>query len=196
MTELEYKKACRGGVSAIYQEYAWGNTSIFQSSTYSISNGGSSNSSISNMGTNTGNAQIGSNAKSRPFRCGIFAKSATNKTREETGATIYGVMEMTGNLYETVITVGNSDGQSFQNTGDGSLTSDSYANVTNWPGASIINYAVIVTKPNGIIYKGGAFNTASTNLNYGYVSARNAGPNHGFGGRGPAYGIRLARNAP
>jgi formylglycine-generating enzyme required for sulfatase activity len=209
MTELEYEKASRGGVSAVYQEYAWGNTSLFQSSTYSISNSGNANSSISNVGTQTGNAQIGNNATFRPFRCGIFAKSATNKTRQETGGSIYGVMELTGNLYEVVITVGNRSGQDFKVTGDGILfgipPDEASARVTGttppWPGSSGVGpmrtWAVTIKKPTGILYKGGSYATPSGSLNEGHVSSRNVGPSSvSVSGRDFENGIRLVRDAP
>lgn len=44
---------------------------------------------------------------SGPKRCGIFAASALLNNREETGGSYYGIMELTGNVYERAITVGN-----------------------------------------------------------------------------------------
>lgn len=194
MTELEYEKACRGGVSAVLHENPWGNTNVFTSSDYSISNAGSANSNISNMGTQTGNAVFHPNQPSslRPLRCGIFAASATNNTRQETGATIYGVMEMGGNLFETAINLGKAAADDFKNHGDGKLTNNGYADLSSWPGYS--NGKVDEVGPTGIIYKGGGITNSENKL---HVSYRGLGPQQtGGGGRSLEYGFRCARLAP
>ncbi|MCM1030075.1 MAG: glycine-rich protein, partial [Oscillibacter sp.] len=46
-----------------------------------------------------------SNSINGPVRCGLFATSATNQT--QAGATYWGVMEMSGNLKELCVSVGN-----------------------------------------------------------------------------------------
>lgn len=193
MTETEFEKACRGGVSAVYDEFAWGNTNINTGTTYSLNNKGSNNEEVSNPQTNTGNAQISSNSPNfEPFRNGIFAASATNKTREETGATIYGVMEMSGNLYETVVTPGNDKGQSFKDVGDGSLNGSGQSDESNWPGYSSGN--ISDQGPDGIIFRGGAFSDLTSRAN---ISARVIDPKaYGGGGREHDLGFRCARSAP
>ena len=46
------------------------------------------------------------------------------------------MMELSGNVFERAVTVGNSTGRLFQgrNHGNGVLASTGEANVTNWPG--------------------------------------------------------------
>ncbi len=129
MTELEYEKACRGTLDAVANEYAWGSTAITQAT--GISNGGAGNEAASNSGASCvyGNASD----VQGPLRVGCFATSVSG--RVEAGATYYGVMEMSGNLWERCVTVGNSDGRSFTGThGDGVLDSTGNANASGWPG--------------------------------------------------------------
>ena len=77
----------------------------------------------------------------------FLAASAINKTREETGGSYYGIMELSGSLYERCITVGNPEGRAFTAThGNGTLTNGGLANVSSWP---ITN--------TGIGYRGGSF---------------------------------------
>ena len=140
MTELEFEKACRGPESAVAGEYAWGNTKI-KTGRYTIQNDGQPNAIVTNLGAGIGNANYQGTDKlgSGPLRCGIFAASKADPTREEAGATYYGVMEMSGNLFERCVTIGNIAGRRFAGThGDGSvISSGEYAgNATNsdWPG--------------------------------------------------------------
>ena len=83
---------------------------------------------ILRIGANTLSIYSGLDA---PVRCGIFAASAANKTRRETGATYWGIMEMSGNCYEPVISVGNSQTRDFSGDhGDGNLPSSGNASVS------------------------------------------------------------------
>ena len=136
MTELEYEKACRGNINAVNGEYAWGSTEIY-SNTYSIINDGATNESISNLGFVTGNALYANTVGglNGPIKCGIFSGSTVNNFRHETSSTYYGIKEMSGNVLEITITVGNANGRAFTNiNGDGILDIDGYSNVQNWPG--------------------------------------------------------------
>lgn len=117
MSELEFEKACRGPLEAVEREYAWGNASWQQDTDllYSFANSGTRNEIITgNLGVNTGNAQLVSPTNGKyAVRCGIFAASAENKTRQETGATYWGIMEMTANTWEAVIPISNADTRGF-----------------------------------------------------------------------------------
>jgi len=150
MTEMEFEKVCRGPNTAVANEYAWGTTNIF-TNTLSVMDRGLASEYISNMITVTGYAcHVG--VKGYMFRCGIFAASAPNKTRQETGAAFYGVMEMSGNLKELVVSAYHHSGMSFTGVhGNGVLTSDGDANEDHWPG---INGNTNYTSPNGT-YSGG-----------------------------------------
>ena len=141
MTELEYEKACRGTKSPVPNEYAWGTTNI-AGNAYTISNAEAANEDIAtNYSTSAGNANYNTTNDNigGPLRCGIFAGNAGNTGRETSGATYYGIMEMTGNLSERTVTVGDNSGRAFTGTnGDGMLATNGDANTVNWPGASAI----------------------------------------------------------
>jgi hypothetical protein len=63
-------------------------------------------------------------------------------------------LELSGNVWERVVTVANSDGRAFAGThGDGALDSNGRADVSNWPSPST---AV------GSGLRGGSWNAAST----------------------------------
>lgn len=148
ITELEYEKACRGPIAPKANEFAWGNSNI-ATTVYTYINESEPTELVTNPETGTGNAiYTGTNGTpSGPKRCGILAASAINKTREETGGSYYGVMELTGNLYERCITVGLPEGRAFTGThGDGILTTAGNANVSSWP-----------TTATGIGYRGGSY---------------------------------------
>ncbi len=134
MSELELEKAGRGSrgvsspVAAVAGEYAWGSTSITQAT------------SITNSGLGSERGESGSNCAYNsatnvqgPLRIGSFAKGVSS--RVASGGGFYGVMELSGNVWERAVTVGNSTGRLFQgrNHGNGVLASTGEANVTNWP---------------------------------------------------------------
>jgi len=129
MSELEFEKAARGIQRAVSGEYAWGSTSITQAT--SISNAG-----LSNERAQSGaNAAYGSHASVQgPLRVGSFAYGVA--TRIASGGGYYGVMELSGNLWERPVTVGNSTGRSFAGRyhGNGALASSGEPDVTSWPG--------------------------------------------------------------
>jgi len=145
MTELEYEKAARGPVYPVNNEAAWGTTLLVQATSVSGGLGGEDGTetvlpatahvnynNITFTCTGTCDTQTG------PLRAGIFAKS-TSTNREETGAGYYGNMELSGNILEVIVTIGNSHGLKFTGShGDGTLTTASgfTGNATNsdWPG--------------------------------------------------------------
>ncbi|MDW3650162.1 MAG: SUMF1/EgtB/PvdO family nonheme iron enzyme [Bacteroidia bacterium] len=137
MTELEFEKACRGTQLAVPDEFAWGSADIYSpASNYSLSNDGTPAEGIADPGSLIGNAMYSTTAGSigGPVRCGIFAASAINKSREESGGTYYGIMEMSGNVYERAVTVGSPAGRVYTALhGDGNLTVSGEHNVTGWP---------------------------------------------------------------
>ena len=115
LTELEFEKACRGPKTPVANEYAWGNTTI--SATTAIENDGT--------GTETatgGNCNYNSCLVDGPYRAGIYATGSSS--RLSAGASYWGIMELSGSLWERCVTVGNGAGRSFQGThGDGLLNS-------------------------------------------------------------------------
>lgn len=178
MTELEFEKACRGTKNAVPEEYAWGNT-LVASSAYTLSNDGQPNETVSNAAINpTGNTSYTPTDGSidGPLRCGIFATSTS--TRAEAGASYYGVMEMSGNLWERPVTIGHPDGRAFTGVhGNGAIPDSGNANVSNWPNTS------------GAGVRGGAWLYSAPALR---VSDRNAA-NHLSPSRNSDDGFRSAR---
>ena len=134
MSELEYEKAGRGSrgvsspIAAVSGEYAWGSTSITGAT------------SITNGGTGSERGQSGSNIAydfpagvQGPLRVGSFAAGVN--TRVASGGGFYGVLELSGNVWERAVTVGNSTGRAFEGRyhGNGVLDSSGNPNVTSWP---------------------------------------------------------------
>ncbi len=135
MSELEYERAGRGPYRAVSGEYAWGSTSITQAT--SISNGGKSNEAPGAAA----NCVYGSAANVQgAMRVGSMAYG--DATRIASGAGYYGSMDLSGNVDERAVTVGNSTGLAFEGRyhGNGVLTdvSGNYGNadVSTWPGTN------------------------------------------------------------
>jgi formylglycine-generating enzyme required for sulfatase activity len=137
MTELEYEKACRGDQAAVSGEYAWG-TSTIHGSTYAIlNNPGENNESPNAPSTTAGNASysITDGAIDGPLRVGLFATASSS--RMTSGGSYYGIMEMSGNLWERAVTIGNATGRNFTGlNGNGQLSPNGDANQSLWPGIS------------------------------------------------------------
>jgi len=134
MTELEFEKACRGPANPVPNEYAWGTTSITNLAA-EAGTPGSGTETVSTAGANCNSANGGVGG---PTRVGLFAAtnaSRLNVSRQLSGAGYYGVMELSGNLWERVVTVGNATGRAFRGSlGDGVLgpTGAATGN-TDWP---------------------------------------------------------------
>jgi formylglycine-generating enzyme required for sulfatase activity len=145
MTELEYEKSCRGNQNPASSEFAWGNTSATALS-------GLSNASTMSETASSSSSNIAYNNSftSGPVRTGIFATSSTS--RATSGSGYYGNMELSGNLWERVVTVGNATGRTFSGVhGNGTLTAGGAADVSGWPAAA------------GAGWKGGSWLNTTTN---------------------------------
>ncbi|NJO92381.1 MAG: SUMF1/EgtB/PvdO family nonheme iron enzyme, partial [Chloroflexia bacterium] len=176
MTELEFEKACRGPENAIPYEFAWHTTNIYNVEyTFDASNGvGTVNSYPNNPGTGTqANVQwqytTGHDTQhDAPLRVGMFATSSSD--RVNSGASYYGILDLSGTMSERCVTLGKSQGRSFQGThGDGLLSvaplNPGDATNTDWPG---LNDNTIQT-PQGSGLRGGDWNDGVNGL---YVSNR------------------------
>jgi len=193
-TELEFEKAARGVSVPTVNEYVWGSTSITASIDISgISEDGTET--ITTAGANcayNNNAYTGGDAAGQsdvtpypytrgPLRCGIFATGSS--TRVTSGAGYYGVLELSGNLWERPVSVGNPTGRAFTGGhGNGALDGTGNANVTNWPGTDAV----------GAGHRGGNWNFGATHAR---ASARyNAASPDAY--RGYYFGGRVARTSP
>jgi formylglycine-generating enzyme required for sulfatase activity len=176
MTELEFEKACRGPLATILDEYAWG------SAAYTAVTG------IMNAGLGTETA-TGGNCNNffctptpkGPYRAGIFATATSS--RISAGASYWGIMDLSGNVWKMFVTVDNATGRAFTGVhGDGKLNASGDADVTLWPGTSAV----------GTGSRGGHYNTAD---NYMRVAERRFAAS-GASARVENKGIRAVRTAP
>lgn len=188
MTELEFEKACRGPLTPVANEYAWGTATIMADASRTISgaeNGtetitsdtsaGGCNYGISNKVHTSGDGGTG------PLRAGIFAVNGA--TRAAAGASYWGIMELSGNVWERTVTVGKTDGRNFTGLhGNGVLTTDGEADVSAWPG----------TSASGGGFRGGSW---FHNAMYERASARSDAA-HGHAWRTSNRGGRAVRSAP
>jgi formylglycine-generating enzyme required for sulfatase activity len=141
MTELEYEKACRGNLPPVLNEYAWGTNSV-NKSTGSIQSGRStetSGNSFANACCEYANAN-----EAGPMRVGSFASPL--QSRILSGASYYGIMDLTGNVGELVIHASNNPVFTGIH-GDGSPNT----NVAFWP------TQVTGSPSRGVILRGGSF---------------------------------------
>ena len=130
MSELEYEKACRGTKTPVANEFSWGSINITQNT--GISSSGLTNETSSNLG----NCTYASHASVQgPMRVGALAQNPSS--RERSGATFYGIMDMSGNMWERVVTVGNSTGRTFTGIhGNGALDVNGLADPLYWPSST------------------------------------------------------------
>lgn len=166
MTELEFEKVCRGIQSPVSNEYAWGNSSIQIPTSYTFSNSGAFNEVVSGGYSLTQGNVYYQIYEAYPLRVGIFADNAGNNGRMTSGASYYGIMDLTGNGTEYAVTVGNTNGRNYSGQhGDGVLSASGNANTTEWPGLVTGE----ITAFSGIGYRGVTY-TGTTGLQ---LSARN-----------------------
>jgi len=166
ITELEYEKAARGPSTPIPAEFVWGTNS------YDLIERYVDEDSELVMKNNFDESQLSD--QSRP----IF------------GASYYWVMDLSGSLWEKVITIGNPIGRAFEGShGDGKL---SFGNATNpdWPKSD--------DEVGGFGYRGGGYYQIGTiysdfnphsPIGYRYYGAWSGGP------RSIAYGYRAGRTS-
>jgi hypothetical protein len=117
------------------------------------------------------------------MRAGGFATPVSS--REKAGGSFYGVMEMSGNLWERCISVGNDAGRAFQGSviaghGNGEIGPNANPNLPiggGWPAVTI----------NGLGFRGGSYldtpDRARISDRY-FINLVNITRHQSFGGRG------------
>jgi formylglycine-generating enzyme required for sulfatase activity len=143
MTEIQFERIARGHSDAfettqsLLGEYAWG-TNTINGTAATIVNPFAATEIISNSSAALGNTNYSASAINGPLRNGIFATATSN--RVTSGASFFGVMDMSGNLAEACVTIGNAAGRSFCRYGNvfgnGQLSTNGNADVAYWPGTS------------------------------------------------------------
>jgi formylglycine-generating enzyme required for sulfatase activity len=145
MTELEFEKAARGFEFPVLNEKSWGQITILQALSSSLIDEGTS----SELSTAVGNGLCafgaGESTDLGPLRTGFTATSITS--REGAGASAWGIMDMSGNVWEQCVSVGSSyqgPGLIFNGlNGDGELNITGNHNTANWP-LNTTNISIIV----------------------------------------------------
>jgi formylglycine-generating enzyme required for sulfatase activity len=131
LSDLEFEKSCRGSALPSFNERPWG-FSIFEASTQIINNG-KNNETVLPLDANANFGNV--TGIQGPLRVGVFADSGS--TRILSGSSKLGIMELAGNVWERIVTVGNLGGRLYTGLhGDGTLDASGTANVLNWPGIS------------------------------------------------------------
>lgn len=170
MTELEYEKACRGTREPVNDEYAWGSVTMtfwFPKTTnqwpynmLDFHKGTERPGDSRNAGAFITNSWWNSNPYPLcgPIRVGCFADSTT--TRAASGATFWGVMNMSDNPAEMCVSVYDNNGRVFDGThgcgqldGNGDAVNKNWLQMTKSPSA-YINRGMFFTNGN---YTGGIY---------------------------------------
>jgi formylglycine-generating enzyme required for sulfatase activity len=155
ITELEYEKAARGPGEAIENELAWGvnmddTAKIGRAQTFDGADGSGTEKKVPQKGVvnacfGGGIAPFDVGKKTVPDNPGfegpvtgeLFENSMQGEVSERinSGASYYGVRNLSGNCWERCITIGHQLGRIYDaKHGDGELDAEGYHNVTNWPG--------------------------------------------------------------
>ena len=157
----------------LFAGYAWGTTQIAAAQTLSGQTDAEVLSYPQNANCNYSNITFYSPALMGPgpMRVGVFATGITN--REQSGASYYGVMELSGNLLEQCVTLGNKSGRGFSGThGNGELSSNllspGCATNNDWPGYTPLKQGVCGATGAG--FRGGSW--ASTAVDDAAVADR------------------------
>lgn len=172
MSDLEFEKACRGSGPRVGGEYAGGKISILAAT------GPTNPYAVNEISTATGDGLINYNSTiGRPLRAGFGA--VAGNTRLKSGTSFYGICDLSGNVWERVVSVGNATGLAFDATlGNGVLAANGDHDVATWPTAAAAT---------GSGYRGGAYNTINSTCRVSDRSSGNtisAARAHGQGGRG------------
>lgn len=184
LTELEYEKACRGPIYPVADECAWGTPGL-PSLAYEISDAGTANEGIAlNYNNLLGNLNYFYSFTVGPLRAGIFSGHANNSGRISSGAGYSGAMELSGNLWEKCVTLGNFSGRSYSGLhGDGKLSINGAADVPLWPLEAEFGYGfrgsswADIASSSKVSDRVSASQTdPGRNINYGFRGVRGVSP--------------------
>lgn len=196
MTELEFEKACRGPKEFVQSEFAWGEDASSIQIINSLVDAGKPTEAPSSPSSNANLLAkiIG------PVRVGSFASSSS--TRVDSGSSFWGIMNLSDNNWDRIVSIGNIAGRSFTGLhGNGQLLVDGRADVDFWPGINGNDNSNIasgefsgilgITGAAGLGFRGSTW-TLST-IASGEVSNRIAAENSS-GGELSFYGLRGVRS--
>ena len=159
ITEMEYEKICRGSNNEpVAGEFAWGTSSGINANTVvddgtileAVTEKPNESSGLANFGTVVAIDGWGLRGV---LRTGFAATQSSS--RIDAGAAYYGVMEMSGNVWEQTIMIG-GEGELFTGLlGDGSIDSNGFANQQGWCNPETAF---------GVIVKGGAWGSSISEI--------------------------------
>jgi formylglycine-generating enzyme required for sulfatase activity len=176
MTELEFEKAARGPLVPVPNEYAWGNTTRVPGEGFI--NSGRFDEVPSNSSANC--ASFFDWDFFGLTRVGSFGQGVN--TRQATGASYYGIMELSGNLWERVVSVSKPEGRAFTGLhGNGVINFYGDADVEFWP--------IMSSSPNGLGsgMRGGSYSNQfnlRVSCRYGRAAGNAIARDSSLGGRG------------
>jgi formylglycine-generating enzyme required for sulfatase activity len=197
LTELEFEKAARGPFLPVNGEYAWGTTKIIPAAVISgsledgtelVTTQGA-NVCYNNISLSGGDAAQGPEYAQGPLRAGIFSTDSSD--REASGAGNYGAMDLSGNVKEWTVTVGNSTGLGYTGGhGNGYLTAaagfEGNADAAGWPGMDTdVTHGVLTTA--GVGFRGGSWADTAPSLSISdrtQAAAALSDAASSYGGRG------------
>lgn len=152
ITELEYEKACRGPLPGVKEEFAWGSTNIGRVFHFDGLDGSGyeipvpqEKGAIVNCNFGTDIAPFEKEFKTvpdnpgwiGPVTVGLYENAPRIEgysEREITGASYYGIMDLCGNVWENIISVGRAEGREYIPVhGTGELDKDGLHNMETWP---------------------------------------------------------------
>lgn len=135
ITEFEFEKACRGPLQPVPGEFAWGTAYVTDAN--AVTNDGLPTEGVSEaLAGESGLANHGSIVAIQgwglrgPLRTGFAATASSN--RLQSGATYYGLMEMSGNVWEMVVMPADGGENFTRINGNGRLNEAGEAAIPNW----------------------------------------------------------------
>ncbi len=164
ITELEFEKAARGITNPIKGEFSWGTPYIIDAD--NVKNDGTENESveesanfIDSAGLASYNSGIEFNQLNGVLRNGFGAKStdfsnSDFELRLQSGASFWGVLELSGNVWEYTVKVNSQNSLSFERTQIGNGILDENGN------ADFLSFDVV----EGFIVRGGAWDSVTYSI--------------------------------
>ncbi len=146
LTETAFEKLCRGPAYPVKLGFAWGTAKVTDAN--AIVNDGTPLETVEEpLPAGHGLASHGYAGPKGPLRSGFGGSDSS--TRLSIGAGYYGALELSGNLWELVVTL-NKEGLAYNgHPGDGRLSQKGFADESLWPGR----------QGKGAGFKGGAWNS-------------------------------------
>ena len=155
MTELEYEKSCRGSRYPVPCEYAWGTTLARRVVLPGQGTGEPGEGRRGRRPSPGGCCVYRASSVVGPVPTGILEQDEGRRPGGDSGASYYGIMELSGNLCERMVTIDTRAGRSYGGSeGDGELNGWGVATNADWPGCQDGHG---VTGGNGTGIRGGSW---------------------------------------